>query len=115
MLLIRHLVILLDGVLRIFREYLFKISTVSLALGSLTSTSLNLRVNAASLRILFRYSSCVVAPMKISPRLNAGFKISDNPLLPESLPVAPEPIIKSGFSSKISTAFCEDLTPSINF
>jgi hypothetical protein len=25
--------------------------------------------------------------------LNAGFKISDNPLLPESLPVAPEPMI----------------------
>lgn len=98
-----------------FSRIPFKISTVSLALGSLTSTSLNLRVNAASLRILFRYSSCVVAPIiEISPRLNAGFKISDNPLLPESLPVAPEPIIW-WISSKNNTAFCEDLTPSINF
>lgn len=67
---------------------------MSSGLGSLTSTSLKRRANAESFKILFRYSSCVVAPIiENSPRLNAGLIISDNPLLPESPPVEPEPII----------------------
>ena len=67
---------------------------MSCALGSLTTTSLKRLASAASFKILLRYSSCVVAPIiEISPRLNAGLSISDNPLPPDSPPVEPEPII----------------------
>ncbi len=71
-----------------------RILKVSSLLGALTVTWLNRRDKAASFKIVLRYSSWVVAPIKVtSPRERAGFKISAIPLEPEASPAFPAPMI----------------------